>query len=50
MKTLRKDGPRTTHEWDTVRSDRPSHYLGSGGFFVRLGDSFVSSMVELITK
>jgi len=38
------------HEWDTVGSDRPYHYLGSGGFFVRLGDSFATSKAELIAK
>ncbi len=38
------------HEWDTVGSDRPYHYLGSGGFFVRLGDSFASAMCEMIAK
>jgi hypothetical protein len=37
-------------EWDTVGSDRPYHYLGSGKFFVRLGDSFATSMAELISK
>ena len=35
---------------DTVGSDRPYHYLGSGTFFVRLGDSFAKSMAELIAK
>ena len=38
------------HEWDTVGSDRPYHYLGSGAFFVRLGDSFADSMADLISK
>jgi len=38
------------HQWVTVGSDRPYHYLGSGGFFVRLGDSFASAMGELIAK
>ena len=38
------------HQWVTVGSDRPYHYLGSGGFFVRLGDSFASAMSEMITK
>jgi len=38
------------HEWDTVGSDRPYHYLGSGAFFVRLGDSFAKSMADLIAK
>ena len=37
-------------EWDTVGSDRPYHYLGSGAFFVRLGDSFAKSMADLIAK
>ena len=36
------------HEWVTVGSDRPYHYLGSGGFFVRLGDSFANAMAQLI--
>lgn len=36
------------HEWVTVGSDRPYHYLGSGGFFVRLGDSFANAMARLI--
>lgn len=38
------------HRWDTVGSDRPYHYLGSGTFFVRLGDAFADSMAELIAK
>lgn len=38
------------HRWDTVGSDRPYHYLGSGAFFVRLGDSFADAMAELIAK
>ena len=38
------------HEWVTVGSDRPYHYLGSGGFFVRLGDSFANAMAQLITN
>jgi hypothetical protein len=37
-------------EWDTVGSDRPYHYLGSGKFFVRFGDSLADAMVELISK
>ena len=37
-------------EWDTVGSDRPYHYLGSGKFFVRLGDSFAAAMAKLIAK
>lgn len=35
-------------EWCAVGSDRPYHYLGSGKFFVRLGDSFAASMHELM--
>ena len=37
-------------QWDTVGSDRPYHYLGSGKFFVRFGDALADAMVELITK
>jgi alpha-galactosidase len=35
--------------WDLVGSDRPYHYLGSGKFFVRLGDSFATAMVGMIS-
>ncbi len=45
-----KGWPKHYYEWDTVGSDRPYHYLGSGAFFVRLGDSFAKSMAELIEK
>lgn len=45
-----KGWPKHYHEWDTVGSDRPYHYLGSGAFFVRLGDSFARSMAELVAK
>ena len=37
-------------EWCVVGSDRPYHYLGSGKFFVRLGDAFAKSMIDLIQK
>ena len=50
MKVYNKGWPAHYHEWDTVGSDRPYHYLGSGAFFVRLGDSFAKSMADLITK
>ncbi|MDB4637333.1 sialate O-acetylesterase [Planctomycetaceae bacterium] len=42
--------PKNYYVWNTVGSDRPYHYLGSGKFFVRLGDSFATSMAELIEK
>ena len=45
-----KGWPAHYHEWDTVGSDRPYHYLGSGAFFVRLGDSFASAMADLMAK
>lgn len=35
------------YEWNLVGSDRPYHYLGSGKFFVRLGDAFASAMAGL---
>ena len=47
---FKKGWPKHYHEWDTVGSDRPYHYLGSGAFFVRLGDSFARSMADLIAK
>ncbi|MBT3297039.1 MAG: hypothetical protein HN919_13190 [Verrucomicrobia bacterium] len=47
-KVFQKGWPKHYHEWDTVGSDRPYHYLGSGAFFVRLGDSFATSMAELM--
>ena len=40
--------PEHYHEWDVVGSDRPYHYLGSGAFFVRLGDKFADAMVDLL--
>lgn len=47
---FQKGWPAHYHEWDTVGSDRPYHYLGSGAFFVRLGDSFATSIADLIAK
>ncbi|MGB2500267.1 MAG: sialate O-acetylesterase [Mariniblastus sp.] len=47
---FKKGWPEHYHEWDTVGSDRPYHYLGSGAFFVRLGDAFADSIAELIAK
>jgi alpha-galactosidase len=38
------------YEWDLVGSDRPYHYLGSGKFFVRVGDAFASAMAEMIPR
>ena len=43
-----KGWPPHFHEWNTVGSDRPYHYLGSGAFFVRLGDSFANAMHKLM--
>lgn len=45
---FKKGWPEHYHEWDTVGSDRPYHYLGSGAFFVRLGDAFADQMIELM--
>ena len=33
-----------------VGSDRPYHYLGSGAFFVRLGDSFATAMHKIMSR
>ena len=35
-------------QWCIIGSDRPYHYLGSGKFFVRLGDAFAGAMFGLI--
>ncbi len=35
-------------EWCVVGSDRPYHYLGSGKFFVRFGNSLGQQMLKLI--
>ena len=37
-------------EWCVVGSDRPYHYLGSGKFFVRFGDSLAQQMLKLMTN
>ena len=47
---FQKGWPTHYHEWSTVGSDRPYHYLGSGAFFVRLGDSFANAMAKLMAK
>ncbi len=46
-----------TPQWDSVKdlwgrvgSDRPYHYLGSGKFFVRLGDAFATAMAGMLPK
>ncbi len=44
---FQKGWPEHYHEWDTVGSDRPYHYLGSGAFFVRLGDSFANATASM---
>jgi alpha-galactosidase len=36
--------------WNLVGSDKPYHYLGSGKFFVRLGDAFATAMAPLTKK
>jgi len=33
-----------------VGSDKPYHYLGSGKFFVRVGDAFATAMAGMIPK
>ncbi len=45
---FQKGWPAHYHEWSTVGSDRPYHYLGSGAFFVRLGNAFAENMAELM--
>jgi len=47
---FKKGWPAHYHEWSTVGSDRPYHYLGSGAFFVRLGNAFAENMAELMEE
>ncbi len=37
-------------EFSQIGSDRPYHYMGSGKFFVRLGDALGTAMVDLRKK
>ncbi len=37
-------------EFSQIGSDRPYHYMGSGKFFVRLGDALATGMVDLKKK
>jgi hypothetical protein len=37
-------------EWCVVGSERPYHYLGSGKFFVRFGDSLAQQMLKLMAN
>ncbi len=50
LKVYKTGWAKHYHEWDTVGSDRPYHYLGSGKFFVRLGDAMADAMVDLIER
>ena len=40
--------PKNWYVWDLVGSDKPYHYLGSGKFFVRLGDAFAAAMTGMM--
>jgi len=48
LEVFKKGWQENFAEWSAVGSDRPYHYLGSGRFFVRIGDSFAVAMAELI--
>ncbi len=41
---------RHNYLWGLVGSDRPFHYLGSGKFFVRLGDAFATAMAGMMPQ
>jgi hypothetical protein len=41
---------RTRPEWGMVGSHVACHYLGSGRFFVRLGDGLATAMADLMKK
>jgi alpha-galactosidase len=40
--------PKNYYVWNLVGSDKPYHYLGSGKFFVRLGDAFATAMAGMM--
>ena len=42
--------PKSWYVWDLVGSDKPYHYLGSGKFFVRVGDAFATAMTGMMPK
>jgi len=50
LELFKKDWTKYPVEWPLVGSDRPYHYLGSGKFFVRLGDALATAMVDLRKK
>lgn len=50
LELFKKDWTKYPVEWPLVGSDRPYHYMGSGKFFVRLGDAFATAMVDLRKK
>ncbi len=37
-------------DFSLIGSDRPYHYMGSGKFFVRLGDALAAAMADLMIK
>ena len=47
---FQKDWTKNQLEFFQVGSDRPYHYMGSGKFFIRLGDALATAMVELRKK
>lgn len=47
---FQKDWTKHQLEFFQVGSDRPYHYMGSGKFFVRLGDALATAMVDLRKK
>jgi hypothetical protein len=50
MEVFKKGWQNHFAEWCAVGSDRPYHYLGSGKFFVRFGDSLATAMAGLIEQ
>jgi len=50
MKVYKSGWAKHFAEWCVVGSDRPYHYLGSGKFFVRFGDSLATSMAKLMQQ
>jgi len=50
LEVYKKGWAKHFAEWCVVGSERPYHYLGSGKFFVRFGDSLATSMADYMQK
>lgn len=50
LAVLKTGWDKNYYFWSLVGSDKEYHYLGSGKFFVRVGDAFATAMAALMPK